>query len=65
MYFFQEGLPTFTSQEYRLESESDLTLELSDLRSHCQYLHEVVSKKRQPFKGIQLQAHLLHQHCMG
>jgi len=65
MHFFQEGLPTFTSQEYRLESESDPSLHLIDLQSHCQYLHEVVSKKRKPFMGIQLQAHLLHQHCIG
>jgi len=65
MHFFQEGLPTFTSQEYRLESESDPFLELIDLQSHCQYLHEVVSEKRKPFMGIQLQAQLLHQYCIG
>jgi len=47
-----------------LESESDPSLELIDLQAHCQYLHEVISKKREPFMGIQLQAYLLHQHCI-
>ena len=64
MHFFKDGLSTYTSQEYRLESESDPSLELIDLQTHCKYLHEVISKKREPFRGIQLQAHLLHQHCI-
>ncbi|BDW11659.1 DNA-binding protein YbiB [Polynucleobacter sp. SHI8] len=63
MNFFKGGHLTYTSQEYRLESESDPSLELIDLHTHCQYLHEVISKKREPFMGIQLQAYLLHQHC--
>ena len=63
MNFFKDGYLTYTSQEYRLESESDPSLELIDLHTHCQYLHEVISKKREPFMGIQLQAYQLHQHC--
>jgi len=64
IHFFKEGNPTLTSQEYRLENQSSPSLELIDLQSHCQYLHEVISKKREPFMGIQLQAYLLHQHCI-